>query len=373
MLGREEVQRDLLALESGECDAHVCEGFGGPAHAEKVTGEGSDVGLSTTVTHRAEKQRVLECLIMEQLLTATNTFSDDDDRNANINMCNYNGCHEPQQIDYILSSDHSRSRTFDSSATSSDHWGVAATNREKRGKQHWKGHARNPVGWECRDHMGFNNTVRAQLNVGPYGQEPRLSDNPSFALFCPCAGWGFTAMTNRPRLGDKPMVEACGPVQINTGENFYISASRAKNNTAEMPVVIEALFWLNTCVERETLHANNDVLITVDSLYVKGLIEEKFFARESRVLARLLRPMWKVTKERIRLHIRWIRGHSGDVENSIADRLAGAGARQELQHRWWRRTPLSGGWDEEGFSKKVENGHGHGKCCSPCRPSKVRG
>ena len=32
--------------------------------------------------------------------------------------------------------------------------------------------------------------------------------------------------------------------------------------------------------------------------------------------------MWKVTKERIRLHIRWIRGHSGDVENSIADRLA---------------------------------------------------
>ena len=63
--------------------------------------------------------------------------------------------------------------------------------------------------------------------------------------------------------------------------------------------------------------------------------------------------MWKLTKERRRLHIRWIRGHSGDVGNSIADRLSDAGTRQERQHRWWRRTPLSGGWDEEGFIKKV--------------------
>ena len=123
-----------------------------------------------------------ECFIVERLLTATNTFSNDDDRNANICTGNYNGCHEPQQIDYILSSDHSlRSRTFDSSATSSDHW----TDRHHQGET-WetegKRHARKPIGWECRDHIGFNNTVRAQLKVGSgaFGPEPRLSDNPSF-------------------------------------------------------------------------------------------------------------------------------------------------------------------------------------------------
>ena len=60
------------------------------------------------------------------------------------------------------------------------------------------------------------------------------------------------------------MVEACG--------------------TAEMQGVIETLFWLNTCVERGTLHADNDVLITVDSLFVKGLVDEKFIARDNRVL-----------------------------------------------------------------------------------------
>ena len=86
--------------------------------------------------HIVPKNRLLECFIMEPLLTATNTFSNDDDRNATIYTCNYNGCHEPQQIDYILSSDHSlRSRTFDSSATSSDHWELTANIRETSGKR----------------------------------------------------------------------------------------------------------------------------------------------------------------------------------------------------------------------------------------------
>ena len=74
------------------------------------------------------KQRLLECCIMEHSLTATNTFSNNDASNTNIYTFGCNGCHEPQQIDYILSSHHSlRSRTFDSSATSSDHWGLTTT------------------------------------------------------------------------------------------------------------------------------------------------------------------------------------------------------------------------------------------------------
>ena len=144
------------------------------------------------------------------------------------------------------------------------------------------------------------------------------------------------------------MVEACGPVQISKGENFYIGATRVTNNTAEMQGVIEALFWLNTCVERGTLHADYDVLITVDSLCVKGLIDEKFIARENRVLATLLCHLWKVTNQRIRLDIRWICGHSGDVGNGTADRLADAGARQETQ-RW---VPIAWGLGRRGFHQK---------------------
>ena len=53
------------------------------------------------------------------------------------------------------------------------------------------------------------------------------------------------------------------------------------------------------------------------------------------MLATLLRHMWKVTKNRIQLRIRRIRGHTGDVENTIADRLADAVTRQEIQLQWW--------------------------------------
>ena len=108
----------------------------------------SNIGTATAVTHRAEKQRLLERFIMEHSLTATNTFSNNDAKNTNICTCNCNGCHEPRQIDYILSSDRSlRSRTFDSSATSSDPWGPTATIRERHGKALGKRHVRKPVGW----------------------------------------------------------------------------------------------------------------------------------------------------------------------------------------------------------------------------------
>ena len=40
------------------------------------------------------------------------------------------------------------------------------------------------------------------------------------------------------------------------------------------------------------------------------------------MLATLLGHMWRLTRKRLQLHIRWVRGHTGDVRNTIADRLA---------------------------------------------------
>ena len=48
-----------------------------------------------------------------------------------------------------------------------------------------------------------------------------------------------------------------------------MGATRATNNTAEMQALIEALFSLNMCVEKR-LPFSSKVMITVDSLYVKG-------------------------------------------------------------------------------------------------------
>ena len=78
-------------------------------------------------------------------------------------------------------------------------------------------------------------------------------------------------------------------------------------------------------------------MISVDSLHVKGLIDEKFVARENKAIAMLLCHMWKVVRGKVRLVKRWVRGHTGDVENTIADELADMGTRLEEMHRWWKR------------------------------------
>ena len=104
------------------------------------------------------------------------------------------------------------------------------------------------------------------------------------------------------------MVEACAPVQTAEEGEYYVGALRATKNTAEMQALIEALFWLKTCAEHKGLPSSSKVVLTVDSLYVKELIGEKFVARENRALATLLYHRWKVTKKKLQLHIRWVRG-----------------------------------------------------------------
>ena len=129
------------------------------------------------------------------------------------------------------------------------------------------------------------------------------------------------------------MVEACGPVQTAAGAEHYVGAIRTKNNTAEMQALIEALFWLNSCVKQGVLPFSRKVMKTADSLFGKGLIDEKFVARENRALAILLCHMWKEAKKKLQLHMRRVRGHTGDVGNSIADELAYLGTRLEARHR----------------------------------------
>ena len=75
--------------------------------------------------------------------TCYKTCRKDDDSNASIITCSYH-LPSPQQVDHILSSDVSlRSRTFESSATVSDHWGLTATSLSTRMKNHRKSQAGN--------------------------------------------------------------------------------------------------------------------------------------------------------------------------------------------------------------------------------------
>ena len=54
------------------------------------------------------------------------------------------------------------------------------------------------------------------------------------------------------------MVEACGPVQTAEKADCY-GATRATDNAAEMQALIEAFFWLNSCVRQVVLPSSGKV------------------------------------------------------------------------------------------------------------------
>ena len=63
-----------------------------------------------------------------------------------------------------------------------------------------------------------------------------------------------------------PIVSACGPVQTDESGEYWVGATR----TAEMQAMIEALYWLHSCIEGKLYSPSTKELITVDLVYVKG-------------------------------------------------------------------------------------------------------
>ena len=189
------------------------------------------------------KQRMFESFIMEKLLTATNTFHfEDDGVPSTSTLATITGITNHKRLTASFPLTNSlRSRTFDSSATNCDHWGLIAAIKSEHVKTPRKNTVRKLIGSECRDRIVYNNEVRAILNVddGHLAQESRHSDEGLFALyFLPggsarktsrketSAGWGFTAMKSYQN-GEKvqwwKLVDQCKQL-------------KATDNTAEMQV-----------------------------------------------------------------------------------------------------------------------------------------
>ena len=129
--------------------------------------------------------------------------------------------------------------------------------------------------------------------------EPRLSDDSFFALFMFIGGsardlqrersyarW-FAAVTAYQAENNswRPMDQYNHQQKVPS----TLVPHAPQTTLGEMQGLIEALFWLNTRVEQGILQVYSAEMITVDSLYVKGLEGNKFVAREIGVLAALLR------------------------------------------------------------------------------------
>ena len=84
-------------------------------------------------------------------------------------------------------------------------------------------------------------------------------------------------------------------------------------------------------------------MVTVDSLYVKGLIDQKFTARENKAIAMLLYHLLKVVKNKV-----------NQETLLLMNELPDLGTRLDKNPRWWKRKHPMGDWEESSFQVKLK-------------------
>ena len=173
----------------------------------------------------------------------------------------------------------------------------------------------------------------------------------SFARHCPLEavhGWGRTCATERAvcrvgscNLGGVFVVVYSGrgsfwPVCVAPSEDRWTGAESATNNVGELTAMIEALLWL----EAEA-PGPPEVPATIyrDSTYTFTAITGRATPKENIVLVQKAREILNRIQIVPPIDFIFVKGHSGNLGNHHADRLAGQGAKgiQSTQSSRWRR------------------------------------
>ncbi len=88
------------------------------------------------------------------------------------------------------------------------------------------------------------------------------------------------------------------------------------------------------------------MLIHSDSRYAVDIIRYGTRSSTNSVIRNIRLHLWKRTQEAYDIRIVWVRGHSKDVGNDLADKLAGEGAEvgEDTNPMQWR--PRDWGYSE---------------------------
>jgi ribonuclease HI len=136
--------------------------------------------------------------------------------------------------------------------------------------------------------------------------------------------------------------------EANAGANGHVGAARKTNNTAELQAVIEALLFLLAQVDapRPMIDFHSHIVIHSDSKYAVGIIRDGARTNKNEVMANIMVHLWKRTKIAYDIRIVWVRGHSDNVGNKLADRIAAHGANEEINAERWSWRPRDWGYTE---------------------------
>ena len=147
------------------------------------------------------------------------------------------------------------------------------------------------------------------------------------------AGWGV-AIFRMPLVGDTPAVTLYGPVMTDMWDHRWLGAREKTNNTGELSAIGEAMLWL---AQEAPDEGGLPVMLRYDSEYAANIALGRYDPQTNEELAReVKRTVTEVMEKRV---ITWqhVYGHTGAVDNEVADRCADLGARGEIStmsKRW---------------------------------------
>ena len=146
------------------------------------------------------------------------------------------------------------------------------------------------------------------------------------------AGWGYVGY-----YLDAPIVKAYGPVNVDQLSPFHLGANVGSNNTGELSAIMEVLLLL--------AHPDNtytSATINYDSKWAASMVKGTARPKRNKQMVNLARLLLQRVRDKVQIEWKWVKGHTGDSGNEIADELADQGKTSLEGHggRYEQEPPL---------------------------------
>jgi hypothetical protein len=91
---------------------------------------------------------------------------------------------------------------------------------------------------------------------------------------------------------------------------------------------------------------HSHIIIHSDSKYACGIIRDGARTNTNETMVNIMAHLWKRTRLAYDIRMVWVRGHSDNVGNELADRIAAQGANEEINAERWHWRPRDWGYWE---------------------------